>query len=1827
MLKAERILNVSRATLPRTYTTTSSREELLLNYAANFETTFLTLNPSRKQLVLAPYNECSVRKFLPTTLRPAILADAALCDASLLATFVANSIRYEPLEHPHLPPDYVVSPQTTLEWQQGDSFDMSVLLASLLIGAGYNAYVCIGYADKCLTEQITHQTVAPRGEHFDAYATSTVRSMAAEAAFSEHPPGIFKVDPRYCQDYTDHTVPKPVFSPEYRLLERLHSPIKDVNAVSLSNSIGELQNERALLSVDVGADAQLKSPWNLINDYKLLPSESDIGNKEIGGCRYVLSGGAECTDINSVANGCSLLVAPQFAHEEEEDLMADLLEGRGAHRKRHPVFNKNIPPENASIGGPFKNKYLKPKNIMCTSEYDEQRRIRAKWASVGASEKEIEKLIIDRLGAAGQLKDVLVPGKAGVQQKQDQDRALNEIRKQSKIRIQELVTDPLKGQRVYAWVYVAPTDDSQQGASNAGTVERVYIEKDINAIRTAMSTPTTVNSGFFIDAPSGIPYTLDCPYFQFIESAFNTANYFVNLQVSKKDLTNDNISFDFYNIDCWCICLMTQELVDLRARQLAYVNKTATADQITQHVGGNQKFLMQLGAKGARQRLEAGIKLPKLIRDRQLAMKRERENEEHQAQLVEERVDIARWAKTVSLDKEKYKADAAKDSYASFGIGEAAKKYLERWDSVEPVELLLASLPAPWAVATALSEERLQWPYPRRDPLPAEGIAVETGIGSISEKATLYSDCFVRLTPPFNLRSGCVATIIFRPRPVYEFGADEDGDVITKRIVAWRILRTQVFAHRNDRLVLRTAQLEVNHDEIEADLSDPLKYDYYTKFNDGGELLTNLDIYHKLYADHTSYFPLWCFIGEQIDEMGDPDQNLTEARVSFTEKHVCCFKPEKKEISPIEIDRGVALDADDAVLTGTAQPTTVSGVESDAEAAPVVSSMGPGTRLQSRKESLAGEYSDAESTRRLSGSALDGSVVETGPYVATFPCELNVTVNFIRQAFEYGREDFLKAHLLTLSDEIMYRKLWFYPGREDACGFVAHHIGRSTELRYYSRLREDGLASKVLSYQTDRREGSSALLSRPGSKNVAEPRSNQGDQSNYVSALASVALNSLEIIPETFAFVTMPVTGCKVVEKFSSVSTIDPYLRMRRRRLIFGKERILEADTKQLLRGEQGDVSNPSQSATTTTVTQDAPKSTHQESNSTIEVTQDPTEDTTVGLTQKTQQSGKGADLDPLGLSKLENEDEITRVDLFGEFERALSAAAYRTFQAQRILFLHEVGSYYSAEYDLNCGALALLSRHELLLNLASHLDPEQAKEFADHTQKGGAADEYDDAGVDDDANAESSHAYENGPSFWLQHSAERLNRTNALGKSSQVATTRLKSAAIPQARQESTSTLLADVHALLMKKNTNNLPMGVAALYSSYNLGLITDNEMSRTVPSFYVQFRPQMYTDTPGVFNAVKYVALLKSRELPLLPHFETVTAAAQNASTALKRSNLYSSICYDLGNSFIRVVETLVAPHLLSDARTFNKSTGDTFISKTDLSSRHQYVAEQIGCKPLRENVVPFGDCLQLNTHDFGTATTAALTRNQQRTAAQLSLEYAQVSSREKTTIATVRGDYNFLLDLLRAIECKSETKLPDSAFTVTGHNVSDNATISVPQVLRSRNKHGLLFTPRDLAMARRVLALHGNQARFDFQTTRKIQADEVVAQTDYLYVYLPDEYKTWPLTEPLPQNVAMLTRSAALNTLRTRLVERASIISSRMEAEAEHLKRRRAVYNKSADQLSQEDRDAILAEIRDCVFRIDILEMRSRKHEEDSIKRFAELESRLRRDPRLVELNLQ
>ncbi|XP_023286890.1 dynein regulatory complex subunit 7 [Seriola lalandi dorsalis] len=140
---------------PKVYRINSPDEIRLLAIADNFQRQYSHLYPDRKPLLLCPLNECGVKKFVSTTLRPTPTIFPELFTWEGSASFVANFLSLEPLEPPVDPPSYLFSSTSVLQSQRATCFEFATMLCSLLLGADYDAYCVSGYAvkDMCLLDQ------------------------------------------------------------------------------------------------------------------------------------------------------------------------------------------------------------------------------------------------------------------------------------------------------------------------------------------------------------------------------------------------------------------------------------------------------------------------------------------------------------------------------------------------------------------------------------------------------------------------------------------------------------------------------------------------------------------------------------------------------------------------------------------------------------------------------------------------------------------------------------------------------------------------------------------------------------------------------------------------------------------------------------------------------------------------------------------------------------------------------------------------------------------------------------------------------------------------------------------------------------------------------------------------------------------------------------------------------------------------------------------------------------------------------------------------------------------------------------------------------------------------------------------------------------------------------------------------------------------------------------------------------------------------------------------------------------------------------------------
>ncbi|XP_055346646.1 dynein regulatory complex subunit 7-like [Paramacrobiotus metropolitanus] len=146
---------------PPHYYEYTQKESQCLAIVSNFRRQFTDAYPDRKPLFLTPVNEVGVPRFVCTTIRPTIFSYHDLFQWDGIARFFAYQLEYIFLNPPDIPPTVVMSPSFVLRERQGNCFDYCFLLASVLIGVGYDAYIVVGYASAAICTGDESHRVCP----------------------------------------------------------------------------------------------------------------------------------------------------------------------------------------------------------------------------------------------------------------------------------------------------------------------------------------------------------------------------------------------------------------------------------------------------------------------------------------------------------------------------------------------------------------------------------------------------------------------------------------------------------------------------------------------------------------------------------------------------------------------------------------------------------------------------------------------------------------------------------------------------------------------------------------------------------------------------------------------------------------------------------------------------------------------------------------------------------------------------------------------------------------------------------------------------------------------------------------------------------------------------------------------------------------------------------------------------------------------------------------------------------------------------------------------------------------------------------------------------------------------------------------------------------------------------------------------------------------------------------------------------------------------------------------------------------------------------------
>eukprot|EP00742_Colponemidia_sp_Colp-10_P003210 GILJ01003419.1.p1 GENE.GILJ01003419.1~~GILJ01003419.1.p1 ORF type:complete len:847 (+),score=152.98 GILJ01003419.1:62-2542(+) len=125
------------------------------------------------------------------------------------------------------------------------------------------------------------------------------------------------------------------------------------------------------------------------------------------------------------------------------------------------------------------------------------------------------------------------------------------------------------------------------------------------------------------------------------------------------------------------------------------------------------------------------------------------------------------------------------------------------------------------------------------------------------------------------------------------------------------------------------------------------------------------------------------------------------------------------------------------------------------------------------------------------------------------------------------------------------------------------------------------------------------------------------------------------------------------------------------------------------------------------------------------------------------------------------------------------------------------------------------------------------------------------------------------------------------------------------------------------------------------------------------------------------------------------------------------------------------------------------------------------------------------------------------------------------------------------------------------------------------------------------------------------------EEAAGVVDYLSPFLA-QYGNRKLNKA----EALAAKDSCLSALKDRLLERANIIQKRLEEENSLLAKKQLAFSRRGDNVDKAEEEEHERYFTEAMFRIKILEQRLARHEETALQKYAELDAKLRNDPRLV-----
>jgi len=156
---------------------------------------------------------------------------------------------------------------------------------------------------------------------------------------------------------------------------------------------------------------------------------------------------------------------------------------------------------------------------------------------------------------------------------------------------------------------------------------------------------------------------------------------------------------------------------------------------------------------------------------------------------------------------------------------------------------------------------------------------------------------------------------------------------------------------------------------------------------------------------------------------------------------------------------------------------------------------------------------------------------------------------------------------------------------------------------------------------------------------------------------------------------------------------------------------------------------------------------------------------------------------------------------------------------------------------------------------------------------------------------------------------------------------------------------------------------------------------------------------------------------------------------------------------------------------------------------------------------------------------------------------------------------------------------------------------------------------------------ILRNQTKESQTDEQQRREDERKRAEQRKDYLAPYLQPYNKGGgsTLDIELKGKEANDVKGKVLQDLKDRLIQRAHIMQNRLDREKEELARTQQNYHKNQDnQMSERgEHDQYIRFVEEAMWKISILEKRLERHQDQALQKYANLDSKLRNDPRLKE----